>query len=130
VSARLCLTARQAREWYRIDPRLLAIVTDIVLPLWPEPWAVVTSLARTWEEDRELGGTGVHASGPPWRAIDLRTNGWDDPRVRDIAVQVNIEWQYDPERPHKPCALYTEHGTGPHLHLQVHPRTQRRMRHV
>ena len=126
MSARLCVTARQARELYRVDPRLLAIITDIVLPLWPEPMAVVTSIHRTEAEDAAVHGSGVHVVGPPWRAVDIATQRWADSRVEAVVAQVNLEWRYDPDRPHLSCAVYTEHGTGPHVHLQVHPRTRRR----
>ena len=129
MSARLALDARRAREFFRVDVRLVSIIADILLPSWPTALAVVSSIYRTPEEDAAVGGSGVHCT-RPHRAVDIAADRWDDPLVWEVAHAINREWQYDPARPHKQCALYRRHGTGPHVHLQVHPRTQRRMRHA
>lgn len=39
---------------------------------------------------------------------------------------VNSRWRYDPERPEKKVCVYHDTGSGLHLHVQVHPNTQRR----
>lgn len=108
-------------ELRRPLPQILAEVLD----LWPAEVAVVTSAVRTAREDRALGGSGVHPAG---RAVDLRTR--DLPggpsAALPVADAINRRWIYDPRRPEKPVALAQKHGTGPHLHLQVHPATRRR----
>lgn len=44
---------------------------------------------------------------------------------RHIAEEVNRHWQYDPERPRKPVAMWHDVGQGPHIHFQCHDRTVR-----
>ena len=84
---------------------------------------VLTSIFRTWPEDAKLKGTGIHCL---WRAVDIGAESWTDPNVQSVADALNSEWVYDPTRPGKLVALYQEHGTGPHLHLQVCGNTERR----
>lgn len=139
---RLELSLRQLHEWPDIEPRLVAIVTATVMPLWPARVLRVTDIGRTEAErvaleartGQRVSRVHVHrltdAEGVDryWRAIDL---AWDDvPRSSwsEIGRAVNAAWEYDPRRPDKECALWADHGTGPHLHLQVHPFTRRRVR--
>ena len=82
-----------------------------------------TSLLRTAEEDKALKGSGVHVDG---RGFDVRTKGQPKKNVDALAKYVNDRWQYDPARP-KLLVCFTEpHGSGPHAHFQVHPKTRRR----
>ena len=121
---------RQEQEWDavppRLHPRLVAIVLAAALFAFSEyGWIFcVTSILRTVKEDAELGGTGVHCLG---RAIDIRTRGIAQEWVDSVTARVNGIWTYDPERPDKPVAYVKQHGTGPHLHLQVHPQTTKRI---
>jgi len=69
------------------------------------------------------GDSGVHGTSP-CRAIDIRSNWYDDPE--DICKDINSHWIYDPERLDKLCALYHDVGQGPHIHLQVHGNTYER----
>lgn len=120
------LTEKTLREWYRVDARLLDIVS-LALQVWPWDVCRVTSIARLPSEDRALGGSGIHAAGPPWRAVDLagpRGEPWD-PYER-AAAEINTKWVYDPARPHLQVAVGRRHGSGPHLHLQVCAATARR----
>ena len=75
---------------------------------------VVTSIYRM--------GSGVHGA---WRGIDFRIfeKSGEEGTYR-IAEIMNSIYQYDYKRPHMQVAV-TElyHGTGPHLHLQIHPNT-------
>jgi hypothetical protein len=81
---------------------------------------VVTCIYRTPEEDRALEGTGVHTV---WRAVDLRTRDHRQPDVDALVAYLNGRWVYDPTRPAMVVAYARPHGTGPHLHIQSHPRT-------
>ena len=104
---------RREREFVSAHPNLLLLVADI-LEVWPLPVARVTSIARTHEEDQALHGTGIHSSGPPWRAIDLAGGvpgelTWD--QIREIAGKINALWTYDPQRPALKCVVDKEHRT-------------------
>ena len=83
----------------------------------------VTSLLRTADEDRALGGSGVHVDG---RGCDIRTKGVPARTVEAVAKYVNERWIYDPQRPQYLVCFIKPHGTGPHAHFQSHPRTRRR----
>ncbi len=85
----------------------------------------VSDLGRTTEEDVKLGASGIHAAGPPWRACDA---GWEDMHqeaVNIVCANINKQYQYDPKRPHLQVAYGAPHGTGLHIHYQVHPNTIR-----
>lgn len=116
--------SRQFFEWRNADSLLLVVMRDVV-SFW-EPMGmvmVVTSIWRTSSEDQKLGGSGVHCSSPH-RAIDL--DGLDQEGLDEVAEKVNAKWVYDPARPQKVVAYSKPHGTGRHLHIQVHPATTRR----
>lgn len=83
---------------------------------------VLTSIFRTHEEDRALDASGVH---PAWRAVDVRTRDVPPEQATSIGEWINANWQYDPARPKMQCCVYKPHGTGPHLHVQVHANTRR-----
>ena len=128
MTANLVVSPKHLGELYRVDARLIAIL-QAVLSAWPHEQARVTSIFRSPEEDQKLGGSGVHAAPPPYRAVDLAgvmpgSVGWEE--LARIAEAVNADWLYDPGRPRIHVAVGNRHGTGPHLHLQVHPRTRRR----
>lgn len=88
------------------------------------------------ERDRKIKGKtkanykrGVHTVGPPYRAMDISvyTLGSDWPQeVQRLADIINEMFVYDPARPNKVVCYVKPHGTGPHIHLQVHPNTRRR----
>ena len=129
---------RLFREIIALREPLPEILT-LCLSIWPSEEMRVTCIGRSWSEDAKLKGSGVHAAGPPWRAIDLRIfnamgraqqnigRSLDEAqeRAEEIAQRVNCNWQYDPERPGLKVAIASPHGTGPHIHLQVHPATVR-----
>jgi hypothetical protein len=123
------LTPRQFFEVRDLHP-LLWLVLQSLLSEWPiDAPFMVTSIARTKEEDAKLHGSGVHCSGPPWRALDVRTTNLGiNFQERAIALQehVNRRWVYDPARPKMQVANFAPHGSGPHGHLQVHSATQAR----
>jgi hypothetical protein len=121
------LHSKQLREFTDLDPTLAQVFWTL-LNLWPDATMVVTSIGRTWKQDREIGGSGVHAAGPPWRAMDIsiRTLTGGQAKAEELAERINEIWQYDPRRPQKPVCYAKPHGTGPHIHLQVHPQTVRR----
>lgn len=122
------LSARQLREFYHLDPRLARVVFLYLELLGTEARgteAQVTSIYRTPEEEAALGveTSGIHTVGPPYRAVDLSTPAWEDPEILRVVTQVNQHWLYDPRRPELQVAVYQPHGTGAHVHLQVHPFT-------
>ena len=67
----------------------------------------------------------VHCTNP-LRAFDMRSWVFKNPEL--VETKINEAWEYDPQRPDKQVAWYHEasEGSGYHLHIQVHPRTQRR----
>jgi hypothetical protein len=85
----------------------------------------VTSIYRTPEYDKQLGGTGIHCL---YRAIDFAAPSWNDTTTANLADRANSLYRYDPLRIWLPVALYRPHesATGPHLHLQVCSRTKLR----
>ncbi len=90
---------------------------------------VITSIYRTKTEDVRLGGSGVH-SAKPHRALDIRVKnlvGDFQEKADEVAAILNANWAYDPDRPHLRVAISKVHGSGPHLHLQVHPKTKRNL---
>lgn len=118
-------------EWPNIHPKLEQVFFTLA-NLWPADTLKITSLNRTHMHDKVLGGSGVHAVGPPWRAVDISIRTLD-PNIANaqieaerLTVVVNDIWVYDSTRPHLKVAIANPHGTGPHIHLQVHPNTKRR----
>lgn len=76
----------------------------------------ITSLYR-------IGDKGVHGQ-LPLRGIDIRMR--DSKIGKDLENRVNHFWAYDPDRPCKKCAILHGVGSNMHLHLQVHPNTERK----
>lgn len=120
-------TPEQERQFHggKVDPLLLRIISEAVLFAFKTfRWAfVITEVWRSWEADKALGGSGVH---PSWRAIDIRTGGVSKDFVDAVVTWVNARWVYDPFRPWLKVAYAKPHGTGPHIHFQVHSRTRMR----
>ena len=126
MSARICLDYRQFQELDSIHPRLKEVLED-VLGIWPAAEMEVTCLLRTPAEDKAIGGSGVHSAG---RGADVRTRNLPDPQemADEVAEAINAMWDYDPDRPGMfKVARSDPHGSGPHLHCQVHPNTIRRL---
>lgn len=134
TEARLVISARCLEEYRQLDSRLHEIVR-----LALREWGQLQGLAfcgRIWSsaaEELALGvpTSGIHRAGPPYRAMDLSRPPWAvfGPHWQACydrtAAVVNAVWVYDPARPDKQCAFSAPHGTGPHLHLQVHQNTTR-----
>jgi len=125
---RISLSPKQLREYCQCADTLKAIFQDTT-SVWPTDRLYVTSIARTKEEDRSVGGSGIHATGPPHRAIDIRIVSFGDDYMEKaelIAEIVNGKWEYDPNRSNLNVCVVSVMGTGHNIHLQVHPRTRRR----
>ena len=122
---RVNMTTRQAKEFTRLNPMLREIFLDL-MEMWPTKTLTITCIGRTKEEDKALGASGVHSTGEPWRAIDVRIRTLPDYQnaADEMADVLNSTWEYDPVRPGKSVAVSKLHGTGPHIHLQCHPRTK------
>ena len=123
------LTGRLGREILDLDDNLREILKDLLI-MWPAPQMAITCIHRTEEENRlAMARSLIHVVGPPYRAIDIRVRNLGEnfqEEADSLAHRVNTFWQYDPTRPNKPTAYAKVHGTGPHIHLQTHPRTRRK----
>ena len=126
--SRICLTHRQLKEMRALDPVLQCVVEDALFH-WPGDRLEVVSIYRTAEENTAAGArTRVHVTNPH-RAADLRIRNLGDGLQRKadaVAEVLNTLWSYDPKRSRLKVAISKPHGTGPHIHIQVHPRTIRR----
>jgi hypothetical protein len=120
------VSERTEREWN--DPRLSNTVKQIVTEASEyaeERWGwnfVITSIYRTPQEDAALHASGIHVD---WRAVDVRTRGRSQTAIGDVTSYINGRWHYDPSRPNLKVCFSEPHGTGPHGHFQVHPRSRR-----
>jgi hypothetical protein len=119
-------TERQEREWNdaRLSRRVKEIVTEAA-QYAEENWGwnfTITSIFRTAAEDAALNASGIHVDR---RAVDVRTRGQSREAVDDVTRFINRRWTYDPQRSHLKVCFAEPHGTGPHGHYQVHPRTRR-----
>ena len=118
---------RLEEEFY--SPSIQSLVRVVVLEaaqhaLDVHGWLFeVTSTIRTPEEDRAAGGHGIHCTG---RAVDVGARNIPDDLVHAVTAWVNGRWQYDPQRGNLTVCYSAPHGTGPHLHFQVHERTRQR----
>lgn len=126
----LVLTLRQMAEYRKLMDPLPEILDDIVLE-WPGRRLYLTDIHRT-EDENPLGAGMIHVVGPPYRAVDVGTTSVGDTPgsrwrvVEHVGEKINERWIYDPQRPDKKVVVVQRHGTAPHLHAQVHPRTRRR----
>ena len=125
-ATRVCFTPRTIGEFRQCDRKLADILCWLATQ-WPPADLVIVDIWRTPSEELAAGGlSGIHMEGPPYRAIDIRvTNLPGDPQVAADAIGalVNARYVYDPSRPDKLVAFTQKHGSGPHVHLQVHPAT-------
>lgn len=98
-------------------------VTEILVALgkWGTP--VVTSAYR--EHKAHAKDSGIHST-DPLRAVDIRSWIYSDPEM--IVDWINLQWEYDNQRPWMKCAILHNTGSGEHIHVQVHPNTRRRRR--
>jgi hypothetical protein len=83
----------------------------------------ITSAVRTAVEDALLGGSGIHVTG---RAVDVGARSIPEPLISAVTEWVNTRWQYDAQRPRLVVCYSKPHGSGRHLHFQVHERTRPR----
>jgi hypothetical protein len=82
----------------------------------------VTSIVRSKEDDAALGGTAIHTLG---RALDIRTRSIPPQIIVDCKAYIDKHWRYDKMRPKMSTCITKPHGSGPHVHLQVHANTER-----
>lgn len=125
-----CKSVRVAEELRSLHPILEEVFLDALRFAERLGWKpVVTCVFRTLAEDRAMKGSGVHCQ-KPHRALDLRTVDVDPRKVSDLEAYLDSRWIYDPTRPKLPLCYGSEpderHGSGPHMHLQVHANTRRR----
>lgn len=121
------VSKRQEREWNdsRLSKRVKEIVTE-ASEYAEEKWGwdfTITSIHRTPAEDAALHASGIHVD---WRAVDVRTKGQKQKVIDDVTNYINGRWAYDPARPNLKVCFAEPHGTGPHGHYQVHPKTRRK----
>jgi hypothetical protein len=117
-------------EFLLCDPKLQGILLWVAGE-WPPTEMWVGNIHRTEAEELAVGGkSGIHVVGPPYRAIDIRVSNLPgDPQqaADNMGARVNAHYVYDPARPGKLVAFTQQHGTGPHIHLQTHSATARRV---
>jgi hypothetical protein len=112
-------------------PALQEIFHQLATIWLPHRGLYITDIHRRPSETIP-GESGVHNAGPPFRAIDIRIRNLNkDPEkaqahADSFADILNNTWVYDPKRPHLCVAVAKLHGTGSHIHLQVHTRTRRK----
>ena len=120
-------TQRLLEESQRRHPRLVDLMAALDASAQAHGWdkVVVTSMLRTAAENKAAKAkTRIHCE-DPIRAADSRTRDVDDEIVATVGHELNTTWLFDPFQPGKPVAYWEPHGTGPHLHLQITPRTRR-----
>ena len=102
-------------------------VLSFVINLWPEAYIRITSMNRSRAENKAAGAKSlIHVIGPPWRSVDIGGALLKQEEIDHIADLVNEAFSYDPKRPGKYKVAYgAKHGSGKHLHLQVHDNTRR-----
>ena len=125
---RINLSQRQLREFADLDENLFGVFIDLI-GAWPDKELYIMSIYRTPEEDKKLGASGVHAT-TPHRAMDIKITNLGvefQKKANDVSEVLNSIWSYDLKRPTMGVAYSKLHGTGPHMHLQVHPRTERQL---
>jgi hypothetical protein len=69
------------------------------------------------------GDKGVHGT-VPLRAVDIRVWNLKKNDPEDLVTNLNNIYIYDPERPGMSVAVLHDVGSGPHIHIQVHPNTK------
>lgn len=129
----IVLTDRQLLEFALCHVRLQRVLHEIGKD-WPSRFMYLSRIWSTEDENEAAGArTLIHTVGPPYRAADVSgknlTGGVDErwELCGAIAKRVNRRWAYDPNRPGRFSVAYAKpHGSGPHIHLQVHPNTRRR----
>ena len=97
------------------DPTLIEIVATV------ESFFPGITITEGYRE-----GIGVHST-DPCRAIDLRSRNYTEGQIQAIKDFINNAWIYDYERPEMACCIVHDVGRGIHFHIQVHPRTCRKM---
>lgn len=125
-AARIIFTPRTLGEFLQCHSTLQDVLRHLAAR-WPSGKdLIVGDIHRTAAEEIAAGGkSGVHVAGPPYRATDVRVSNLDAPQTMAdvLGDYVNAKYIYDPARPALLVAVTSPHGTGPHIHLQVHPAT-------
>ena len=120
------MTPRMLREFLQCHSTLQGILLWLA-GQWPTADLEITCIHRTPEEEAAAAGkSGIHVAGPPYRAIDVRVSnlvGNPQASADFWGDFVNAKYVYDPGRPELSVAVTAPHGTGPHIHLQVHDHT-------
>ena len=110
---------RLEREfWFEIDRRLFAMLLGLgayMMKKWGIPLFIVC-LIRTVEENAAVGGKENSAHLPHRKAgVDLRTWGILDPeKIAAIKKYLLDTWG-----PDFLCVVTLDHGTGPHIHINI-----------
>lgn len=114
---------RALDDWHGALDMLRQVVLFILNDAWPtDRDLIVTRIAERTPEQK----TEVHTDGPPHRAIDFRISHCPFQTVQRVADRINETFIYDPDRPTMRVAILHDAGSGNHMHVQVHARTQRR----
>ena len=128
TTTRIRLTVRQAKEFLLCHLRLYDVLFFLA-DAWPVESLIVTSIHRTPTENLwDNAKSQIHVTGPPYRAIDVGVMAFADPQgtATTYGNMINEAFEYDSARPALKVAVTEPHGTGPHIHIQVHANTRRR----
>ena len=109
-------------------PMLVEVMHALDLEAEKVGWkkVIVTSMWRSRAENRAAGAKTLIHCQKPIRAADIRIRDVDPALVELVGTALNLKYQYDKNQPKLNVAFWKLHGTGPHLHLQVHNNTRRR----
>lgn len=128
------LSVRCAREYN--DSRLAPLLRVVLGIVYREAFShvgwrpLVDSIWRSEAEEDDISrrtGTATSRIHTAWRAIDLSVSDAPAGAQQAVETAVNSLYEYDPARPAMLVAYGAPHGTGPHIHLQVHPSTRVRL---
>lgn len=121
-------TLRLAQEVPERHRLLVDLMHDFDLEAEKVGWGkiIVTSMWRTRAENKAAGATTLIHCAKPIRAADIRIRDVAPEIVEMVGNALCARWEYDRKQPRLNVAFWKLHGTGPHMHLQVHPNTRRR----
>jgi hypothetical protein len=106
-------TVSSLRQFHEVHEGLKGVLYDLRVR-WSDPYMEVTRIA-----DPSPPESGIHLAGPPFRAVDLRTNDMSEAAGRELEEYANERYRYNhPTKKHLKVALQHGSGVNRHLHLQ------------
>ena len=115
-------TFEERQEFKQLNIRVKALLHMVASMVWSKKryCVIVTDCLRTTEEDKALGGVGIHPTG---RAIDFNFCDLNQERIFDSAFSVQLMDEINTVIPygygHYKTLIFHDVGAGDHFHLQV-----------